>query len=125
MKRPDINLADVRECVVELQEQGYSLRALGTEMDLCHTTLHNFVGGAEPHPKVRRKLVDWYLSRTGGRPDVTTASVALTSLIGLLPLEGQPAARAGFIDVVEQSFRGCGRAVPDWVGAFRGSPVSL
>ncbi|HEX6042828.1 hypothetical protein [Longimicrobium sp.] len=45
-----------------------SLRKLASVIGLGHSTLHNFISGAMPHPKVRRILHDWYVQQEGPGP---------------------------------------------------------
>jgi hypothetical protein len=49
----------VREFARERAERS-SLRILAPEMGLGHSTLHNFLSGADPHPRIWSKLREWY-----------------------------------------------------------------
>jgi hypothetical protein len=52
-------MADVREYARERAELS-SLRKVAPEIGLGHSTLHNFLKGANPHPRVWRALRTWY-----------------------------------------------------------------
>jgi hypothetical protein len=114
-------IEDVRALAQERAEQT-SIRAAAEEIGLGHSTVHNFLRGAEPHPRVRRKLLAWYA--WGAAPDggVKAAGEALDALTEGLPGEHRVRARAVLLDVVEQAHRAVrDHDVPGWIGALRES----
>jgi hypothetical protein len=120
LTHPEISVEMVRAYVLALQEQRHSLRDLAEQIDLNHSTLHNFVTGTDPQPRIRRKLVEWYVWHTGGEGSgAENAAAALKLLVGLLPPEAQPGAREEFVAGMERTFRESGRDVPGWVQALR------
>jgi hypothetical protein len=58
-RRADPLVAVVREVAGEHAEQS-TLRGLAPDIGIGHTTLHNFLSGANPHPRVWRALREWY-----------------------------------------------------------------
>lgn len=65
---PTISAAHVQQVRNAAREaaESSSLRIVAREIGIGHSTLHNFLNGAEPHPRVRRILRDWYVERAGG-----------------------------------------------------------
>jgi hypothetical protein len=56
-----------------------SLRAVATTIPLSHSTLHNFLDGADPHPRVRRILFAWYKRQHGEGAEVRATLDTLVS----------------------------------------------
>lgn len=122
----DVPIEAVRELARDHAERT-SLRHLAPEIGLGHTTLHNFLNGAAPHPRVRRLLGAWYLRVTGGAAEAESESVqpyasALKILLGGLPAESRDRAAGEVLDVVERGYEGAGRERPGWLDALRARP---
>lgn len=122
----DVPIEAVRELAREHAERT-SLRHLAPEIGLGHSTLHNFLGGAAPHPRVRRLLGLWYLRVTGGG-DGTDAvqpyASALQVLLGSLPPASRDRAQQEVLDVVERGFTRAGAGTPAWLQALRSQDAS-
>jgi hypothetical protein len=118
----DVPIEAVRELARDYAERS-SLRHLAPEIGLGHSTLHNFLNGAAPHPRVRRLLAIWYLRATGAagedeeaiRPYVS----ALEILLGGVPDEARDRATAAVLDVLEQGYASSGAAPPGWLRTLR------
>lgn len=117
----DPPIEDVRALAQDRAEQT-SIRVAAEEIGLGHSTVHNFLRGAEPHPRVRRKLLTWYAWRAAPDGGVKAAGEALDALTEGLPEEHRARARAALVTVVEQAHRAVrGCDVPGWIGALRES----
>jgi hypothetical protein len=117
----DVPVEAVRELARERAERT-SLRHLAPEIGLGHSTLHNFINGAAPHPRVRLLLAEWYLRETGGaggRESVQPYVSALEILLAGLPPGSRERARDEVLDVVERGFTRAGRERPGWMAALR------
>lgn len=115
----DVPIEDVRELARDRAEQS-SLRHLAPEIGVGHSTLHNFLNGAAPHPRVRRLLALWYLRETGAAGDeqetLTPYTSALEVLLGGVPAAARNRATGELLDVLD---RGYGTAKPSWLQALR------
>jgi hypothetical protein len=116
----DVPIEPVREFARDRAEQS-SIRTLAADIGLGHSTVHNFLGGAAPHPRVRRQLVEWYLSRTGQSPEYSEQAytAALDVLLGPLPPGSRPRARQNMLAALERTHAELGIPVPDWLSALR------
>lgn len=116
----DVPVDAVRELARDRAEQS-SLRTLAPEIGVGHSTLHNFLNGAAPHPRVRRLLGLWYLRQTGGAPAdeeaVRPYASALDILVGEVPAEARGRAMEEVLDVLERGY--AGGKVPGWISALR------
>lgn len=114
----DIPIEPVREYARDRAEQT-SIRHLAADVGLGHSTVHNFLNGAAPHPRVRRKLVEWYLARTGQAPEYAeeTYAAALEVLVRQLPAENREQARAGLVRALRDMHHELGLPVPPWLAA--------
>lgn len=118
----DVPIEAVRELARDHAERS-SLRHLAPEIGLGHSTLHNFLNGAAPHPRVRRLLGVWYLRVTGGeahddesvRPYVS----ALEILLAGVPGDARARAAGDVLDVLERGHAAGGGAPPAWLDALR------
>lgn len=111
LKHPEIPLETIRAYVAE-RANSTSLRNLAPVIGLGHSTLHNFLAGAEPFPPVRNKLSTWYLREQGGDYAVLAA---MDTLVQRLPEHGQEGARARLRATLSQCFVEMGLAIPEWV----------
>jgi hypothetical protein len=118
----DVPIDSVRELARDHAERS-SLRLLAPEIGLGHSTLHNFLAGAAPHPRVRRLLGLWYLRVTGGGGEEGEELRAYTSALDVL-LAGVPAELRGraageVLDVLERGYTEGGTDVPAWLRTLR------
>jgi hypothetical protein len=118
----DVPLDDIRELARDRAELS-SLRHLAPEIGLGHSTLHNFLNGAAPHPRVRRLLGLWYLRETGaeGAEEVALRpyASALDILLGGMPDSARPGAAGEVLDVIERLHASSGAKKPAWLQALR------
>lgn len=117
----DVPIDPVREYARDRAEQT-SIRHLAADIGLGHSTVHNFLNGAAPHPRVRRRLVEWYLARTGQAPEYAqeTYSAALEVLVRELPAEDRDRARAGIVRSLVAMHEELGIPAPPWLSELTG-----
>jgi hypothetical protein len=117
----DVPIEAVRELARDRAEQS-SLRHLAPEIGLGHSTLHNFLNGAAPHPRVRRLLGIWYLRQTGAAQaddeTVRPYASALDILLAGVPAAAREHATRDVLDVLERGYAPTGKT-PDWITALR------
>jgi hypothetical protein len=117
----DVPLDDIRELARDRAEQS-SLRHLAPVIGLGHSTLHNFLNGAAPHPRVRRLLGLWYLRETGAEGAeeevVRPFASALDILLSGVPPESRSQAMDEVLDVLERGYAPTGK-LPSWLTALR------
>lgn len=117
----DVPIDAVRELARDHAERT-SLRQLAPEIGLGHSTLHNFLSGAAPHPRVRRLLGLWYLRVTGGSAEEFTIrpyAAAIDVLLSEVPEAVRDRARADLLGVLERGYRASGVEAPGWLAALR------
>lgn len=117
----DVPIDAVRELARDHAERT-SLRQLAPEIGLGHSTLHNFLNGAAPHPRVRRLLGLWYLRVTGGSAEdfsLRPYAAALDALLAGVPQTARGRAAEDVLDVLERGYRGNGVETPPWLSALR------
>ena len=107
----DVDIDRVREYAAVAANRT-SLRTLAPEIGLGHSTLHNFLGGAAPHPRVRTALCKWYLRETGAGEDVRAA---LETLSAYFPAEVRPDVQQALLGTMAESFRKLDMQAPDWL----------
>lgn len=117
----DPPIEKVRDLVWDHVERS-SIRTVAEEIGIGHSTLHNFINGAEPYPRIRRVLIDWHAWKTGGEAAFENADAALTILGGYFPPEARAAVRAEHVDLMETEFRRDGTEPPEWLSRLRKSP---
>lgn len=81
------------------------------------STLHTFIHGREPQPRVRGDLCEWYYRETDNGSDAEMASDLLSRF---MPPDQQRRVRLALLDKMEEEFRATGRDVPNWLGRLRG-----
>lgn len=108
-------IAEIRDYAQEKAELT-SLRILAKEIGLGHSTLHNFVGGAAPHPRVRRKLLDWYRVSTGDLADHHAVQAIRVLLEEMTPARQEHAAGV-ILNQLERLYIDACCPVPGWVAA--------
>ena len=120
MNPRDVPIDAVRELARDHAERS-SLRQLAPEIGLGHSTLHNFLSGAAPHPRVRRLLGLWYLRVTaaGGEEDLRPYQSALDVLLAEVPAELRERAAGEVLDVLERGYAGSGKDAPAWLAVLR------
>lgn len=94
-----------------------SLRAVGREMGVNHSTLHTFLHGREPGPRIRTLLCEWYYREMDDGRDAATALGVLTRFVP--EPEQQRALRDDLLGAVERAILSAGRDVPGWVARMR------
>jgi hypothetical protein len=117
----DVPIDAVRELARDHAERT-SLRQLAPEIGLGHSTLHNFLNGAAPHPRVRRLLGLWYLRVTGGSAEdfsLRPYAGALDVLLSDVPQEARSGAASELLDALERGFAASGMQTPPWLSALR------
>lgn len=118
----DVPIDAVRDLAREHAERS-SLRQLAPEIGLGHSTLHNFLSGAAPHPRVRRLLGLWYLRVTGGNPEELRLRPYVSAMDVLLADVHESArarARISLLECVSDHVYGAsGGESPDWLAALR------
>ncbi len=100
-----------------------SIRHVCNAVGIGRTTLHKFVAGETiPHPRIRRMLALYYVSRTGLAEPDDDGGVA-ESAVGLLsrffPPKNQRRMRVALLDRMEDEFRAAGCEVPGWLPRVR------
>lgn len=111
-----VNLADVR-ALLAARANRTSLREVGEEIDINHSTLHNFLHGSAPHPRIRVKLCEWYISQTEAAPE---AAIGLHLLTGYLPESRRVGARLRMLEMMAREFAESGLPVPAWLAEMLG-----
>jgi hypothetical protein len=92
-----------------------SLRDVGERVGINHSTLHAFVSGAEPIPRTRRILAEWYMEQHGmDRVPYT----ALDALSMYFPVEARTGFRERFAELMAQQFRESGQPLPPWLAGM-------
>jgi hypothetical protein len=122
MNPRDVPLDDIRELARDRAELS-SLRHLAPEIGLGHSTLHNFLNGAAPHPRVRRLLGLWYLRETGAEGAEDAAfrpfASALDILLGGVPAEARDKGARELLDVLKRVHASSGAKEPAWLKTLR------
>jgi hypothetical protein len=90
-----------------------SLRQVAPLCGVGHTTLHNFLSGAVPHPRVRRLLALKYLRETGTGIGAEAASV--DALLEPFDPEIRATGRRAILAVLAGLYEQGGQVVPGWI----------
>jgi hypothetical protein len=117
----DLPLDVVREMARDRTERT-SIRQVASEMTIGASTLHNFLRGAEPHPRVRRVLAEWYSRETtkrGAEYHDSAYTSALQVLLGALPNDRRATAADDVLSAIEQAHLRNGTPLPWWLRRLR------
>lgn len=99
------------------QVERTSIRQVAKLCGIGRSSLHNFLNGASPHPRLRRLLAKYYLEqRSDGMQDVLDALAVLISGI-----EGEDRGRLqhAIVGLVEQAYCARGAEPPRWIVQLR------
>ncbi len=92
-----------------------SIRALSDTLRIGRTTLHNFIhGDTHPHPRVRRRVAEWYLRQIqpAGPGSGEEFDAALSVLLRDLTAQHVPTARSAILTLLVTLYRVTGSPVP-------------
>jgi hypothetical protein len=87
-----------------------SLRTVAPEIGVGHSTLHNFLNGANPHPRVRRILYTWFVQGKGG-----SDSHCLDTLMRELPVDVRDRLRPALARMLVSGYVESALVVPGWL----------
>lgn len=122
INRRELSIDAVRELARDRSERA-SIRHLAEQMGIKHSTLHNFLKGATPHPRIRRAMADWYFREIGSGgdeyPDAAYAS-AVQVLVAGLPDRARTHASDDVIALLERLHQENGLPRPGWLERLRG-----
>lgn len=113
----DLPLDVVREMARDRSERS-SIRQVAGEMGMGASTLHNFLRGAEPHPRVRRVLAEWYsrqVAREGAEYHDSAYTSALQVLLAALPNDKRGTAADEVLGTIERLHLQSGTPLPWWL----------
>jgi hypothetical protein len=116
---PRVGLAVLRRAIADRVASG-SLRRVAREIGMSAPGLRSFLDGGTPYEATRRKLVAWYVVRSGDEADeLTSAAVeaVLALLLGHLPSSKRAEARAAVIRVLATATKRAGVKAPTWLDA--------
>jgi hypothetical protein len=109
---PDAQTADPLEAhplieaareYLQARQEHASIRILASHIGVYPSTLHNFLSGAHPQPRIRRKILDWYGQQTDrGHLAVRNALAAL--LVGI-PERERDGARRDVLRALADAYR--------------------
>lgn len=101
--------------------EAWSVRVLAESVGVGHSTLHNFLRGAMPHPRIRRLILAWYAHDMDAAS--RAAEDALGKLLSFLPSGHHPQAATRLLRCVEEVYRDAGVDPPAWtIGRVRVRP---
>jgi hypothetical protein len=115
---PD-QLEQIREAARDAAERS-SLRQLAPQIGLGHSTLHNFLNGAQPHPRVRGILYRWYIDLFGSPPP--SGRVQLDRLTAGMAQEVRKSVERSIALLLARGYVDSGLPVPPWLEL--GEPAS-
>jgi hypothetical protein len=110
-------MQQVRRAARERAEES-SLRTAAPEIGIGHSTLHNFLNGANPHPRIRRILHNWYVERLGGKESELRS--CLDRLLAEFPDDVANGLRPAMTRLLADGYIESGIEVPAWVVAPSG-----
>jgi hypothetical protein len=114
-------LEAVRNHLIAANET-HSLRALAGTVGVGPSTLHGFMEGTDPHPRIRRKLLDWYADQIGAAPDRVQG--ALDVLLEGMPEDEMEGARTDLRRAVAELYLARELQPPSWAEAQMGDAES-
>lgn len=91
-----------------------TLREVAKEVGIGLSTLHNFVRGSSPHPRIRTKLAAWYAQQVPADTGAAAARNAVGVLLAGYPAEHYPAAVRALLDGVAELYLAVGAEPPLW-----------
>lgn len=116
------SLAEIRAVPVETLRDWYrelvelsSLRQVAPLCGVGHSTLHNFLSGASPHPRVKRLLAIYYLVQGSSEDETRPARDALAVLSQGIDGHKRDRVVQQILEVVEQAHRQCQAEPPQWL----------
>lgn len=119
--RREVPIEIVRELARHRAEQR-TLRYVASQIGVGLSTLHNFVRGAMPHPRIRQKLAEWYVREVGqggdAYPDVAYAS-AVQVLVAGIPADRRKDAAEDLVSLLEALHSKHGLPTPPWLERLR------
>jgi hypothetical protein len=107
-------LEAAREHLIAANEQD-SIRVLASKVGLGSSTLHSFLSGADPQPRTRRKVLDWYAGQLHAAPDRVQS--ALDMLLEGMSEDEVDDARTDLLLAVTKLYEARGKSPPSWVQA--------
>lgn len=110
-------MVDAIRTAAAAEAEKSSLRTLAPIIGIGHSTLHNFLSGAKPHPRVRRLLFDWYAGSDG------PGALAFDRLMDDLPEEVRHRVSEGIACELARGYVDSGLDVPSWLSAAGGGDV--
>lgn len=91
-----------------------TLRGVAAEVDINPSTLHNFLRGSSPHPRIRLKLAAWYAAQVSAQTGAQAARDAVSVLLMGYPAEHYAAAVRALLDGVAELYVAVGAEPPPW-----------
>jgi DNA-binding MurR/RpiR family transcriptional regulator len=91
-----------------------SLREVAEEAGVGVSTVHNFLRGTTPQPRIRLKLAEWYANRVPEVGGAQAARNAASTLLPGYPAEHYAAAVRALLDGVAELYRAVGAEPPPW-----------
>lgn len=99
-----------------------SIRDVAEEVNVGRSTIHKFLKGSTPHPRVRRLLGLWYLRQEDGIGETELMRPYLRvfdTLLSEVPESAYVGITAGVLASVERGCLDHGAEVPRWVMVMR------
>lgn len=113
---PDVDIEAVR-AHARWRVREKTIRCVASEVGINHSTLHTFLHGRDPGPRIRSDLCEWYFRELDDGRD---AEVALVILSKFMPSAAEKQAlRNNVLDSLEDGFQRTGRDVPPWIARLR------
>ena len=120
---PTISAAQVQQIRSAAREavELSSLRTVAPAIGIGHSTLHNFLCGANPNPRVRRILYDWFVHGRGG-----AETQCLDTLTRELPVDVRNRLRPALAQLLVSGYVESSLGVPAWLlAATEGASVTI
>ena len=120
---PTISAAQVQQIRSAAREavELSSLRTVAPAIGIGHSTLHNFLCGANPNPRVRRILYDWFVHGWGG-----AESQCLDTLTRELAADVRNRLRPALAQLLASGYVESSLGVPAWLlAATEGASVTI
>jgi transcriptional regulator with XRE-family HTH domain len=91
-----------------------TLREVAEQVGVGASTLHNFLRGSNPHPRIRLKLAAWYADSLPEGNGTMAARNAISALLVGYPAEHYAVAVRALVDGVAELFGAVGAEPPPW-----------